>query len=57
MKHLIHRVIQGRAYYWNTCGWSENAKLARRYSPADSKPVFNRMTKDGVRCVLTSVAR
>lgn len=57
MKHLIYQVIRGRIHYWNTCGWSDNIKVARRYSPADSKPVFNRMTKAGIRCVLTSVAR
>lgn len=55
--HAIYQVIKGRTLYWNTCGWTELVRNARLYSPAESKYVFNRMTRDGVRCVLTSVGR
>ena len=46
--HVIYREIEGRTYFWNTCGWSRLLRTARRYTTDDATAAMNRMHNDGL---------
>jgi len=39
----------GRTLFWNTCGWTDHPRNARRYNPSEAEPVVRRMMADNVK--------
>lgn len=52
MRHIIYRFIANVPYYWNTCGWSTNLRIARVYTHDDVREAHHRMSLRGVRCMI-----
>jgi hypothetical protein len=52
---LIYQInrASGRTLYWNTCGWTDSRRSARRYSPSEAEPVVRRMMIDNVKAKTT----
>lgn len=44
---IIYRIISDKAFYWNTCGWTQNLWKARRYSHDDARTIHEKMSRRG----------
>lgn len=44
---IIYRFIADRVHYWDTCGWTRNLLVARRYTHDDVRTVSERMLRRG----------
>jgi hypothetical protein len=42
-------VITLGVHYWNTCSWSSNKRIARRYTRAEARTAIDRMEASGER--------
>jgi hypothetical protein len=53
--HLIYTRFDRRSHYWTTCGWSDSARNARRYTKSDALTALARMKADGVQATIATL--
>lgn len=44
MKYVLQKLVGGKNGYWNTCGWTDRASHARKFTQSDAMTAKDRMT-------------